>query len=718
LKGSIMSAFGHLVVCLTTVLSAAGGAFVLWGRDNPKFFDVGKKLLHTAAALSLVSLLVLVFLLLAHDYRVAYVRDYADQTMSTAYLFMAIWGGQEGSLLLWAALQAFFTSAVALWGGGRQGERLLPVALCFLASLQVFFFLLVLFHSNPFEPLGTIAVSGVGLNPLLRNPYMAIHPPTLYLGFVGFSVPMGFVFAALADGKVNDDWLPDLRPWLLFAWVFLSIGNILGMVWAYEELGWGGYWGWDPVENASFMPWLTGTALLHSVMVLERRKMFRLWSFVLITMTFVLIIFGTFLTRSGVIQSVHAFAGATAGPYLLGLIVVVIVLFVGLSIFRGKYLAASREIESKVSKETMFSFSNWAFVFSTIFVLLATMAPLLAEIVKGEKVATTPEFFNTWMAPLGLVILALIAVCANIGWRNPSLTSIRKKLLFPVAFGALASVIAASLGGVRSDSGGFAKYAPVIAVGLLGFVAFTVLRDMARLIANTNHGEGSKKAARRRLGGQMIHVSVVLLFVGFTGSAFTEEQSMAVAPRQTIKVGDYDLTFIGLREDLNFERQAIAADLEVKKGGQLIGVLSPARYRYHSHPGQPTSEVVIRSGLAEDLFLILGETDMARGMALIRVVINPLVIWIWIGGLLLVVGTVVALFPPGHLVRLFAPRTEGGRTLAGVTTFIAFAAVVGIVVGLAMNLVTAIIALAGIGLVGSLLLFGSALSRLATSEGK
>jgi cytochrome c-type biogenesis protein CcmF len=713
-----MSIFGHFMVCLATVLSAGGGALVLWGRNNPRFFEAGKKLLHTAAALSLVSLLVLVFLLLAHDYRVSYVRDYADQTMSTAYLFMAIWGGQEGSLLLWAALQSFFTSMVALWGGGRQGERLLPVALFFLASLQVFFFLLVLFHSNPFEPLGTIAVSGVGLNPLLRNPYMAIHPPTLYLGFVGFSVPMGFVFAALADGRVNDDWLPDLRPWLLFAWVFLSIGNILGMVWAYEELGWGGYWGWDPVENASFMPWLTGTALLHSVMVLERRGMFRIWSFALITMTFVLIIFGTFLTRSGVIQSVHAFAGATAGPYLLGLIVVVTVVFVGLSVFRGKYLASSPEIESRVSKETMFVFSNWAFMVSTIFVLLATMSPLLTEIIKGEKVATTPEFFNTWMAPLGLVILALIAVCANIGWRKPTLAKIQKKLTYPLGFGAVVTVIAALLGGVRSDAVGFAAYAPVISVGLLGFVAFTVLRDMARLIVNAKRREGSKKATRRRLGGQLIHISVVLLFIGFTGSAFTEERSVALSPRQSVQVGGYQLTFIGLREDLNFERQAIMADLEVKKAGQLIGVLSPARYRYHSHPGQPTSEVVIRTRLAEDLFLILGETDMARGMALIRVVINPLVVWIWIGGLLLVVGTVVALFPPGLLIGVFAVGTQRRRTLVTVATFIVFAAVVGMVVGLAMNLVTAIIALTGIGLVGGLLLFGSALNKLAMGEGK
>jgi cytochrome c-type biogenesis protein CcmF len=349
---------------------------------------------------------------------------------------------------------------------------------------------------------------------------------------------------------------------------------------------------------------------------------------------------------------------------------------------------------------------------------LATMSPLLTELIKGEKVATTPEFFNTWMAPLGLVILALIAVCANIGWRNPSMAKTRKKLLFPVVFGVLVGVIAAIMGGVRSDTVGFAAFAPVIAVGLLGFVAFTVVRDMVRLIANSNHGQGSRKAARRRLGGQMIHVSVVLLFVGFTGSAFTEERSMAVAPRQTVQVGDYDLTFLGLREDLNFERQAMVADLEVKKAGRMIGVLSPARYRYHSHPGQPTSEVVIRSGLAEDLFLILGETDTARGMALIRVVINPLVIWIWIGGLLLVVGTVVAVFPPGHLVGLFSRRTEGGRPLVRVTIFVAFGAVVGIVIGLAVNLVTAVVALAGIALVGGLLLFGSALNGLATSEGK
>jgi cytochrome c-type biogenesis protein CcmF len=295
---------------------------------------------------------------------------------------------------------------------------------------------------------------------------------------------------------------------------------------------------------------------------------------------------------------------------------------------------------------------------------------------------------------------------------------IRKKLTYPLGFGAVVTVIAAFLGGVRSDTEGFAAYAPVISMGLLGFVAFTVLRDMARLIANAKKREGSKKATRRRLGGQLIHVSVVLLFIGFTGSAFTEERSVALAPRQAVQVGDYQLTFIGLREDLNFERQAIMADLEVKKEGRVIGVLSPARYHYHSHPGQPTSEVVIRSRLGEDLFLILGETDMARGMALIRVVINPLVVWIWIGGLLLVVGTVVALFPPGLLKGVFASRIRSRRTWVIVSTFMAFAAVVGMGVGLAMNLVTAIIALTGIGLVGGLLLFGSALNNLVTGEGK
>ncbi len=705
-----MGSFGQLVVCVASVLSAAGGCLALIGASRPAALAASRKMFHAAAAAATAALLILLFLLLAHDYRIAYVREYADRTMSAGYLLMAVWGGQQGSLLLWAVLQAWFTSAAAGLAVKRD-RALAPIALAFLATLQLFFFLLVLYHSNPFEALGTIAKSGIGMNPLLRNPYMAVHPPTLYLGFVGFSVPMAFGLAALVEGRLRGGWLKNQRGWILFAWIFLSVGNILGMVWAYEELGWGGYWGWDPVENASFMPWLTGTALLHSVMIVDRRKMFRLFSLILIALTFILVIFGTFLTRSGVIESVHAFAGATTGPYLLGLIVCTTVTFVGLLLWRRKELSGTKPIESPLSPEGIFFIANWAFILAAAFVWFATMAPLFAEVFKGEKIAVTPEFFNQWMVPLGIIILALIGLCSIVGWRSGSSEKIGRRAVWPTIVGIIAAILAALAGGADNTGSGVRAAFPIIAVGSIALVATGLMREIALIVARAARRPTPGGARRRRLGGQLVHLSVALLFVGFTGSAFTEEKSANLFPGKTMRVGEYSLQFLGLREDNNYERHALLADLEVRKSNEPLGVLSPARHNYHSHPGRPTSEVVIRTGLTEDLFLILGEGDPSRGFAIIRAVVNPMIVWIWIGGILLVVGTLIALIPAGWFRAAQSGSTHRLWKTLGVVLFVS---AIGVSVGSLRDLATAVVVLAGLGLAGALILFGDALSQLGS----
>ncbi len=374
-----MGEFGQILLYVCMILSAAGGGLVLGGAHRRTTAAAGRRLLGAAAAGGAVSLLVLVYLLLTHDYRIAYVHEYANRSMPLGYLVTAVWGGQEGSLLLWAVLQTWFTAALASFG-----ERRPTVAIGFLAALQTFFFALVIFHSNPFDPLGSVEMNGVGMNPLLLNPYMTIHPPTLFLGFVGFSVPFALALDALAEGRGTDEWIIQSRPWILFAWLFLSAGNLVGMVWAYQELGWGGYWGWDPVENASFMPWLTGTALLHTAMAQRSRKMFRVLNGTLSMLTFALIVFGTFLTRSGVIQSVHTFAGATVGPYLLGLIVFAIVAFVGLAVFRRRILAVELPETDLLSKENLLLVTAWVLIISAAYVWFATMAPLFTELFRGE----------------------------------------------------------------------------------------------------------------------------------------------------------------------------------------------------------------------------------------------------------------------------------------------------------------------------------------------
>ncbi|MCP4674666.1 MAG: heme lyase CcmF/NrfE family subunit [Deltaproteobacteria bacterium] len=709
-----MSSFGQLVVCIATVLSAAGGALVLAGDTRPALLSAGRKLLHAAAAASAATLLILVFLLVSHDYRVAYVRDYADRTMSLGYLVMAIWGGQQGSLLLWAVLQSWFTSAVAGLSG-EQSRPLLPVALGFLAMLQVFFFGLVLFQSNPFESLGTVAAHGIGLNPLLRNPYMAVHPPTLYLGFVGFSVPTAFAISALIEGRAHENWLAPLRPWTLFAWIFLSVGNLLGMVWAYQELGWGGYWGWDPVENASFMPWLTGTALVHTAMIMKVRKTFRLWSLILTALTFLLIIFGTFLTRSGIIASVHAFAGATTGPYLLNLIVIITLLFTCLMIWRRHYFISPESSSSILSAESVFFIANCVFVLAALFVWFATMAPLFSEIFTGDKVAVTPEFFNRWMVPIGLIILVLIALCTIVGWRTLPMKKFGRRALIPVIVGAIAALAAYALDTVAPNAVGLAAAFPIISVGLIACVTTGVLRELLKILIRPRKSTGHSTAGRRRLGGQLVHLAMAVLFVGFTGSAFTVEQSASLSTGKTMQVGDYTLQLLGLREDNNYERSALLADLDVRRSTDAIGVLSPARHVYHSHAGQPTSEVVIRTGLFEDLFLILGEGNPVQGWAVIRAVVNPMVVWIWVGGLILVIGTLITMIPAGWTGALSSMANQERRRFVKATSIVTTIIIIGGTATLIGDLATTTLAMTGLCLAGVLFLLAGALNGLAES---
>jgi len=651
-----MASFGELMLCLSAVLSAVGGGLSLAGGSKQRFYELSKGALSAAAVAGAVALSSLVFVLVSYDFSVEYVRDYADRTMSLGYLIAALWGGQDGSLMFWAILQTWFTASAAHWVGKRD-IALAPIALGFLSALQVFFLLLVLFHSNPFDLLGTSADMGIGLNPLLRNPYMAFHPPTLFLGFVGFSVPLAFALAALAEGKLESDWLIHQRMWILVAWVFLSIGNVLGMVWAYEELGWGGYWGWDPVENAALMPWFTATALVHSLMAEERRKVLRRWNVVLIIITFALIVFGTFLTRSGVIESVHAFAGATTGPYFLSLIIAVILIGFGLFFLRFGKIKDNNTIRT-FSREWLLNVANWLFMACAVFVWVATMMPVFSDLFTGDKITLPPSFFNHWMVPLGLTILALLGLVSVIGWGTSKLKEIGSALVYPLFFGTILGVVSLYWGGYRPELGGPMAFAPAISVGLLTLAGVAILQNLRKtIIAAQKEGRG-RAVLRRKLGGQIVHASVLLMFVGFTGNAFNIEAKGSMGIGENLNIGPYNVELIGMRFDSDVEREAIFADLDVTGPDGKLGVLSPAQFTYFSHPQQPTSEVIIKTGPSEDLFLTLGAVDNQRGRAVIRAVINPLVLWIWLGGILLVLGTVVAMFPVGLFARLLEMGPE------------------------------------------------------------
>ncbi len=692
-----MGDFGQITIFFTMLLSALGGALIL-GSSKAIHEKAGQGMLLAAAASAAATLFILVYLLITHDYRIAYVHDHADRNMGIGYLVTALWGGQAGSLLFWAVLQTFYTAAVI--GFAKYKPK---IALGFLAALQVYFFALVLFHSNPFAPLGRIATTGLGINPLLLNPYMAVHPPTLFLGFVGFSVPVAYVFAMLLE-KIDDDaWVPALRPFILFAWVFLSVGNLLGMVWAYQELGWGGYWGWDPVENASFMPWLTATALLHTATVQKAKHQFRFLNPLLMVLTFSLIVFGTFLTRSGVIQSVHAFADATVGPYLLGLIAFLVLLFAGLAVTRRRLLISKSASNTPLSKESLFVVTAWLLLLSTAFVWIGTMAPLFTELLKGEKVASTPAFFNKWMVPLGLALFAVLGLCLSVmRLRGSTAKNGMKTLSLPVGVGMVTTAAGAKLFG-------FAGIWPILASFLLGMSAVGALREVIRAVAAIKRPE-VPFGIRRRLGAHLTHFSVVLLFLGFTGAAFTQEASKVMKPGDVLSVGDYELTFTGMREENNYRRFALFADIDVSAAGQAVDTMGTARFVYHSHPRQPTSEVAIRSTLLEDLFLILGRVNEETGEATIRAVVNPLVAWIWIGGALLVIGTIMGIYAG-------TGASDRGKTPVPLKTvpYYVLPILTFTIVAAVAELPEIVLMMTALFLTGSVLLFSGALTRIATS---
>jgi len=490
-------------------------------------------------------------------------------------------------------------------------------------------------------------------------------------------------------------------------------------VWAYEELGWGGYWGWDPVENASLMPWLTGTALVHSALAEERLGALRRWNVVLVALTFALIVFGTFLTRSGVIESVHAFAGATVGPYLLGLIAVIAVTVAGLSIARFGALRRKASPERSPLRLGLLHANNWLFFAAAVFVGVATTMPLLSAALTGDKVTLTPAFYNTWMVPIGLGVLGLLGLCAAVGWAADAQGQrTLRRLGLPIGAGAAAVAVAGLAFGARVELGPIMRFAPAISVGLLAYSGAVLAAALRRTIIGARRPGRSAARGRRKLGAQIVHVAVVLLFVGFAGAAFTEENQGLLRPGEGLAVGGYRLELMGLRGERDAEREAVTADIDVRGPDGVVGVMSPARHTYHSHPGQPTSEVAVERGLGEDLFVILGETDEEDGAAVIRAVVNPLVAWIWIGAALLVLGAVVALMRPGWLTELLEMGPDVRARVA--PKALAVAAGACIVAGAAAirDVATAVAVVGGLALAAMLQQIASALRALLAPGGE
>jgi cytochrome c-type biogenesis protein CcmF len=584
---------------------------------------------------------------LQSDFSLEYVASYSSTTLPTLYKIAALWGGQQGSLLFWTWLLSIFTALVAIQNRRRNPE-IAPYALAVMAGVALFFLAMLNFVTRPFDLLIPAAAEGSDLNPLLQNYWMAIHPPSLYTGYVSATVPFAFGSAALITGRLGEDWIRSTRRWAIFSWFFLTLGNMFGARWAYEVLGWGGYWAWDPVENAAFMPWLVMTAYLHSVMIQERKNMLKVWNLALVGLAFLLTLFGTFITRSGVISSVHSFTQSGLGPYFLGFLIVASVAYTTLLISRVRRLRGPAEFESFLSREAAFLFNNLILIGITFAVFWGTIFPVLSEAVRGVKITVGPPFFDRVIAPLALALMFLMGVGPLIAWRKASRSNLMKSFAAPAIVGVASGTAFFYAGNVRN-------WYVLTAFSLAAFVLATVIVEFRRGVEARRHlvGESRPKALvnlvaknNRRYGGYVIHLGVIAAFVGIVASSFFKiEVKRSVHPNETIAVGAFRLRYVGVDSADTPHLQTAIARLELLDDhGRSIETLEPAKL-FYKKPQQPATKVAIRSTPMNDLYVVLAGIDDATGLATFDIFLTPMVFWLWAGGLLMAIGAVVVMWP-------------------------------------------------------------------------
>ena len=601
---------------------------------------------------------ILVYGLMTSDYRMAYVASHTNRDMPSFYKFAAWWGGQEGSLLFWSWLLSTY-AAVAVLTSRKTHRNLLPWVVAILSTIQLFFLNFNAFIASPFQVLAvdkvvTSVADGMGLNPLLQYWAMVIHPPFLYLGYVGFAVPFAFAMASLIEKAPGESWIHTTRRWSIVTWLFQGMGIALGSAWAYHVLGWGGYWMWDPVENASLLPWLAATAFLHSVMMQEKKGMMKVWNMVLIASTFFLCIFGTFLTRSGIVSSVHAFAESPIGKYFVAFLALGIAATVWLILDRLNYLRSESDLESVVSRESSFLFNNLVLLASCFAVLWGTLFPVITEKLSNEKISLDAVWFNRLMVPIGLFLLFLTGVGPLFAWRRTSIDSLRKNFQWP-GIGTLITAAALFAGGMRYPYS-------IISLSLCFFVTATIVLEFFRganaISEKTQSGfipaviELTHRNTRR-YGGYLVHMGMVLMFIGWSGHPFNETSVGEVAKGSTMKVGAYNLKVLDLTEGELSNYTWETAKLEVTKNGEFLEIVEPTR-RFYKAAQQATAIVALRSRLNEDLYI--NYAARAGDKATLQAYVFPLVEWIWIGVVVLIGGTLVCLVP-SKVARTYT-RTE------------------------------------------------------------
>jgi cytochrome c-type biogenesis protein CcmF len=670
--------FGTLVVFAILVVAAYTFAVaVVAGRGRPRYLQAARLGAYGTVALVGLGIVCLAYAFITHDFRIRYVAHYSNRAMTPAYLLTALWGGQDGSILWWLFLLSLYTGACVRWMRGRFVD-LQPYVIATLMVVVAFFASLMIFAANPFATsVAGAQIDGEGLNPLLRNFYMIIHPPSLYTGFVGCTVPFAFAVAALVTGRLDNEWIVATRKWMLFAWLFLSLGNALGMLWAYEELGWGGYWAWDPVENAACLPWFTASAYVHSVMIQERRGMLKVWNVVLICITFFLTIFGTFLTRSGLIASVHSFAQSNIGIYFVWCMGFIVAACAGLVAWRLPQLKSEGRIEAILSREAAFVVNNYALLGIAVFIAVATVFPRISEWLMHQASTVGPTFYNAWLPPVGLVVFALMGIAPLFGWRKTSNALFWRGFRIPVAVASVVGLLHLAFGaklrmppfftperiyegtiGVvlqKIDSG-----LPLVASVLVAFNLSIVVQEYARGIAARRRSSSESVFAafgnlvaksRRRYGGYIVHAGIALMFVGFTGRAWGIDKEASLKPGETFVVDHYELKYAGPRMEVDQEKRMVFADLEVRdaSSGRAVGRASPAKFIYRERAEQPTTEVSMLHSVRDDLYLIVGTVNPETKVATFQAHVNPLVSWIWLGVGILILGAVVAMWPEATL---------------------------------------------------------------------
>jgi cytochrome c-type biogenesis protein CcmF len=662
-----MPHIGYVTLTLAFALAVYAAVVAVIGahRRTPELVTSARNAAFGVTTLLTLAVGIIEYLLITGHYQTKYVFEVSNRAAPIFYRVTALWGGQDGSLLFWSWLMAIFSALVLVrkWGSMRI---MIPYVIAVTQITVAFFIGLVVFVANPFEQLAFFPADGSGLNPLLRHFGMIIHPPILYIGFVSFVVPYAFAMAALITRQSGDLWIRATRRWTLVAWLFLSLGLLLGGWWAYDVLGWGGYWGWDPVENASLIPWLVGTPFLHSVMMQEGRGMLKRWNMALIILTFSLVVEGTFLTRSGVISSVHTFAQSAIGPLFLGFIAVMFVVSFYLFVSRWNDLNSENDLDSLISRESAFLLNNLLFIGLAVIVWWGTHFPLFSEAIIGEKIVVGPPFFEKSTAPLWAALIVLMGIAPLVPWRRGNLKKIARSFLWPVVFALAVVALLYGLVGIKIVGA-------LIGFGFCAFTLAVTFIEYGRGAAARHRSKAESYPValwrlfgrnRRRYGGYFIHLGVLLVAIGVVGSRFYQvetQRNLAVGESMIVSspvIGEYELTYHGLRDGQSPDDRLITeAILSVTHNGQPAGSLVPTR-EFFVVQQQPMTIPDKRSTLADDLYVILAGWEGTGQTATFKAYINPLVNWLWIGGFVFIFGTLIAAWP--------APQ-QSGQTVAART---------------------------------------------------